>query len=210
MELSTWSNCNNITVTNKSDCTRKSHRVNRLKTPTYFASPLTIVAAQCEHPQEEGVGFVLHRVLEPACSAHALVELLSGGWASVVQHRLYSDYHTCKKQDSLLFTSRVNTDPPPPDSSCTSWEEAVHTHSEWRILSVTFAMEVEGRAPPSTHFSSGWISLRVNAAWSVVDGNSNWLDGNYLPFSETRCKEGIFSMSVSVSALLRCVKCWIC
>ena len=79
MELSTWSNCNNITVTSKSDCIRKSHRVNRPKTPTYFASPLTMVTAQCEHPQEEGVRFVLHGVFEPAGPAHALVELLSGG-----------------------------------------------------------------------------------------------------------------------------------
>ena len=68
------------------------------KSPTYFASALTQTAVQCEHPQEESVGFVLEGVLEPACSAHALVEVLPRGGASVVEHRLYPYYHSCKSQ----------------------------------------------------------------------------------------------------------------
>ena len=106
--------------------------------------------------------------------------------------------HLQNKTASYLHYESISTMPPPLHSSYTSWEEEVHTQSEWRIPSLSFAMEVEGRAPPATHFLSGWISLCVNAAWSVVDADSNWLDGDYLLFSETRCI-ALFTLNVCVN-----------
>ena len=78
-----------------------------MNTLTYFASPLIQTAVQGEHPQKECVGFVLEGVLEPAGSAHALVEVLPRGGASVVEYRLYTYYHSYKSQMKWHFQKKV-------------------------------------------------------------------------------------------------------